>query len=178
MDTGVPLLSPTEIDQEQKIRALGRILIDVSGHRLSVDGILGDSFLIDTHGSNCTQCTRVDFGTPIGNDAHDDLLPSILTPSLTPISFAQVDDVLHNTVHGPSEELLVFVVHGENDEQFRSPGRVVQDLTQGEPGVLEFIGVTSGSRISHVGELSFCLERTPVKQLGRDCGIQNKVSME
>jgi len=125
MDTGVPLLSSTEMGREQKIRALGRILIDMSGHRLSVDGILSDSLLVDAHSSDCTQCARVDFGTSIGNDAHDDLLPSVLTPSLTPISFAQMGDILHNTMHRSGEELLVFVVHGENDEQFRSPGRVV-----------------------------------------------------
>ena len=29
-----------------------------------------------------------------------------------------------------------------------------------------------------MGELSFSLERTPIEQLGRDCGIQNKVSVE
>ena len=117
----------------------------MSGHRLSIDGVLGNSLLIDTHCGDGTQRTRVDFGTAIGNDAHDDLLPSILTPSLAPISFAQMRDILHNTVHGSSEELFVFVVHGENNEQLRSPGRIVQDLAQGESRVLEVIGITGGS---------------------------------
>ena len=100
----------------RKIRALGCILIYMSGHGLSVDGILGNTLLIDTHGSNCTQCARVDFGTPIGNNAHNDLPPSILTPGLAPISLAQVGDVLHNTMHGSSEEFLILVVHGQDDE--------------------------------------------------------------
>lgn len=111
--------------EKKKIRALSSILIDMGCHRLSVDGVLGDTLLIDTHGSDCTQRTGVDFCTTIGNDADDDLLPSILTPSLAAISFAQMGDVLDNTMHGSSEELLVFIVHGEDNEEFRSPGRVV-----------------------------------------------------
>ena len=145
MDTGMPLFSFVERGEDREIHALGRVLIDMSGHGFSVNGILGDSLLIDAHCSNCTQGARVDFGTSIGNDAHNDLLPSILTPSLTPISLAQMGDILHNTVHGSSEELFVFVVHGENNEQLRSPGRIVQDLAQGESRVLEVIGITGGS---------------------------------
>ena len=88
----------------------------MSGYRFSVDGILGDSLLVNTHCSDGAQCTGVDFGASIGNDAYDDLLPSVLTPSFTPFSFAQVGDVLYNTVHGTSEEVLFFIVHGEDDE--------------------------------------------------------------
>lgn len=145
MDTGMPLFSFVERGEDREIHALGRVLIDMSGHGFSVNGILGDSLLIDAHCSNCTQGARVDFGTSIGNDAHNDLLPSILPPSLTPISLAQMGDILHNTVHGSGEELLVLVVHGEDEKQLRSPGRIVQDLTQRKSGVFKIIGVTSGS---------------------------------
>lgn len=74
--------------ERKEIRALGSVLIDMSSNGLSVDGVLGDALLIDTHSSNCTQRTRVDFGTSIGDDADDDLPPTFFTPSLTPISFA------------------------------------------------------------------------------------------
>lgn len=145
MVTGVPLLSLRKRVESRKIHALGCVLIYMSGHRLSVDGILGDSLLVDTHSSNSTQCTGVDFGASIRNDADNDLLPTILPPSFTPISFAQVGDILYHTVHGSSEEFLVFVVHSENDEQFSPPRGIVQDLTQSESGVLEIIGITSCS---------------------------------
>ena len=85
--------------EDRKIRTLSGILIDVGGHRLSVYGVLGDTLLVDTHSSNCTQGTGIDFGTSIGDDAHNYLLPSLLTPRLAPISFAQVSDVLHNAMH-------------------------------------------------------------------------------
>lgn len=85
--------------REWVIRALGRILVYMRSHRLSINRILGDSFLVDTHTSDSTECAGVDFGASIGNDAYHDLLPSILAPSFAPISLAQVGDVLHNAVH-------------------------------------------------------------------------------
>ena len=145
MVTGVPLLSLRKQVKSRKIHALGCVLVYMSGHRLSVDGILSDSLLIDTHSSDSTQRTGVDFGAPIRDDADNDLLPTILPPSFAPISFAQVGDVLYHTVHGSSEEFLVFVVHSENNEQLSPPGGIVQDLTQGESGVLEIVGIASCS---------------------------------
>lgn len=145
IETEVRLFSLLKCAENKKTHTLGGVLIDMSGDRFSVDGIFGDSLLVNTHGSDGTQRTRVNFGAPIRNDAHNDLLPSILAPGFAPISFAQVGDILDDAMHGTSEELFIFVVHGENDEEFRPPRRVIKDLTQGESGVLEIIWVASGS---------------------------------
>ena len=131
--------------ERRKIQTLGCILVNMSGDRLSIDSILGNPFLIDTHGSDGTQSAGVDLGTAIGNDAHYDFLPSILTPGFAPISLAQMGDIFHNAMHGSGEELLVFVVHGENDEEFCPSGRVVQNLTQSETRVFEIVGIASCS---------------------------------
>jgi hypothetical protein len=71
-------------------------------------------------------------------------------------------DVLDDAVHCPTEKLFVFVVHGHDDEKLRAAGRVVVDLTEGEPRVFKVVGIASSGGITHVSEFTFCAERAHV----------------
>jgi hypothetical protein len=59
------------------------------------------------------------------------LLPTVFTPRLTLPPPAQVRNILHHASHGPAEQLVVLVVHGDHDEQLRLTWRLVQALPQG-----------------------------------------------
>lgn len=147
-----------------------------SGARQST--YLGDSVLVSTHCGNNAQCPRIDLLPSVGHNAHDHLLPPLFAPRLAAIAFAQMCDILHYTVHGPAEELLVLVVHGHDYEKLRPPGRVVVHLTKREAAVLKVVRVTCGSRVAHVRKLALVLLCRHLEQLGRHRRIKNEVAVE
>ena len=50
-------------------------------------------------------------------------------------------NVSDDTMHGSREEFFVLVIHRHNDEEFGTAGRVVMDLSEGEPIILEIVGI-------------------------------------
>jgi hypothetical protein len=81
-------------------------------------------------------------------------------------------------VHGPCEQAVVFIVHGHDDEQLCSTGRVIVHLTEGETVVLEVVRVASRSGVAHVRVLALIFVDAEVKQLCRDRRIKHEVAME
>ena len=49
---------------------------------LASNGILGNTFLVASHKIQDVQCTLVDLRATVGNNADNDLLPSVRSPSL------------------------------------------------------------------------------------------------
>ena len=85
-------------------------------HCLPVNDVSRDTLLICAHGGDDAEGARVDLFTTITDDADDDLLPAFLTPGLAAIALAQKGDILHDAVHCPRKEAVIFVVHGHDDE--------------------------------------------------------------
>lgn len=84
-------------------------LVDMSLDLFAIDFTLGDTFLIDSHGSEIIVYLGVAFFTPIGDNADDDLLPRALTPRLRAISGAEVTDILHDPVHSLCKKINPFL---------------------------------------------------------------------
>jgi hypothetical protein len=61
---------------------LGSIFEDVGGHIFAPNGVLGDTLLITAHQIENFEGALIDFRPSIGNDANDNLLPSLGTPCL------------------------------------------------------------------------------------------------
>jgi len=72
-------------------------------------------------------------------------------PGLAPVTFTQIGQVSDDAVRGSGEEFFVFVVHGHDDEEFDTAGRVVMDLAKGESVVFEVFGVAGGGGVAHMG---------------------------
>lgn len=96
---------------------LGSILKDVSGDVLAVDRVFGNTLLIAPHQVDHFECTLIDFVSPIGDNANNDLFPAIGAPSLRPSSRAKECYVLDNCVHSANKKDLIFVVHRKDDEE-------------------------------------------------------------
>ncbi|RUP34952.1 hypothetical protein BC936DRAFT_138516 [Jimgerdemannia flammicorona] len=129
---------------------LSGILVDVSGDHLASNLSLGDTVLVSTLSAENLEDTRMNLGTTIGNDAHDDLLPAVRAPHLGLGAGAEMGDVLHDGVHCLEEKDVVFVVHGHDNEQF---GVAAIEVWAKCVAVLEeIVRVAGGSCIAHVGE--------------------------
>jgi hypothetical protein len=113
-----------------------------------------DALLVDAHGSNDAQRPQIDLSSPITHNTHDHFLPPIFAPSFAPLPLTQMGNILNNAMHGTTEELLVFDVHGHDDEELGAAWGVVHDLTEGKPGIFEVVGVASGGGVAHVGEFA------------------------
>lgn len=118
---------------------------------VSVNVLLHDTILVDTHGGEQIKSTLVAGVDTVENKADDNLLPSraTLVPELGLLQVDNVADVLHYTVQGSGGEHLVFIVVGNGNEQLGMA--VVHGWTQ-IVAVLEseVVGVTCRSRIWHV----------------------------
>lgn len=62
-------------------------------------------------------------------------------------------NVPHHTMHGPRKVNLIFVIHGDTDEEFSLTSRVRKSLSQLVPSIDEIIRITGDSRVSHMGKL-------------------------
>lgn len=110
--------SLSSLELEVRIqRHLSGVLVEMCLHLFSVDGLLGNTILVDTHCSQTVEDSRVNFGSTIGDDSDHDLLPALLTPHSRLVSRTQVGNVLHNSMHGSGKSHFVFVVHGNTDAQ-------------------------------------------------------------
>lgn len=59
-----------------------RYLIYMCLHFLAIDLSLGNALLIDAHGCKVVVDLRVTLFSPIGHNAHHDLLPRLIAPCL------------------------------------------------------------------------------------------------
>lgn len=132
---------------------LGRVLVNMRRDILSVNLLLGNTLLIDTHTGQQRSCSRVDLGTTVTDDAHHNLLPGVLAPGLAFRPLAHVLDVLEHTNHGARKQNLVLVVHGYDNEELCVPRLAEELLAQSEVLLVELGRVAGGSRVSHMGEL-------------------------
>jgi len=115
---------------------------------------LRHALLVDTHGSNDAQRPHIDLSSAITHNTHDDFLPPFLAPSFAPLPLTQMGNILDDSIHSTTEELLVFVVHGHENEELRAAWGVVHDLTEGEAGSFEAVRVASGGGVAHVGKFA------------------------
>ena len=160
---------------------LGGVLVDVGRHVLAVDLLLCNAILVHSHTCQNSSRSRVDLGTSVADDAHNDLLPSIFSPCLAVLARAHVLDILEDTAHGTRKQDVILVVHGHHDEQFRVARLGEELLSEGEALLVKLARVTSGCRISHVGELVSLRRRSVrdhVQELGRDRAIEDEVAIE
>lgn len=72
---------------------------------------LCNTVLIRTKSSDHLQSARIDLHPPVADNADHDLLPTLLPPRPRPIPRAQMRNILHDTVHRPTKEVVFFVVH-------------------------------------------------------------------
>src|SRR5271170_1720236 len=89
----------------------------------SVDQVLGYSVLVDAHRDKNIEDTRVNITTAIGNNAHYDFLPTVLSPYSASRSGAEMCDIAHYPVHRSCKEDFVLIKHGDRDEQLRFPAK-------------------------------------------------------
>ena len=81
-------------------------------------------------------------------------------------------------MHSTTEKILLFVVHGHDDEEFRAAWGVVHDLTEGEPGIFKVVGVASGGGVAHVSEFALDAVGTQGQELFRDGIVENEIAMK
>lgn len=81
-------------------------------------------------------------------------------------------------MHSHRKQTVVLVVHGHDDEQLRSTGRVIVHLTEGESIVLKVVRVASRGGVTHMREFAVFLVNAQVKQFCRDCCIEHKIAVE
>ena len=160
---------------------LGGIFINMCGHVLAVDLLLGDSVLVDTQSGQHCASSRANFGTTITDHTDDNFLPSILAPGFAAGSRAHVLNVLEHTDHGAGEKEIVFIVHGDGDEKLRVSGFSKQSLAQGEAVLVEVQRIARRRGITHVGELvtsrGFSVGHLR-EQLGCDRTVENEVTVK
>jgi hypothetical protein len=87
-------------------------------------------------------------------------------------------DILDHAMHSTAEQLLVFIVHCHDDEELRPARRVIMDLAERKTLILEVVGVACSSRVAHMCEFTLVAKGAHVKQLGRDSGVEDKVTVE
>lgn len=134
---------------------LNGVFVNVGCDVVCADLGLCDAFLVATHGGEDAEGSRVDFGTTVADDTNDYFFPAVFAPSFASVAFTEMGDVFYDAVHGTSEEFLVFVVHGHDNEEFGTTRRVVVDLTEGEAIVFEVVWIASGCGITHMSEFAF-----------------------
>lgn len=97
---------------------LGGVLVDMRGDIFSVDLLLGNAFLINTQTREDCLCARVNLRSTVTDNTHYNLLPGFFAPRFAVGAITHVFDVLENADHGASEKHIIFVVHGNNNEEF------------------------------------------------------------
>ncbi len=81
-------------------------------------------------------------------------------------------------MHSPRKQTVVLVIHGHNDEQLCSTGRIIVHLTEGEPIFLEVVWITGRGGITHVRIFALILVYAEIEQFGRDWCIKHEIAME
>lgn len=132
---------------------LSGVLVNVGCYVLAVDLLLGDSVLVDTQTSQNSASPRVDLSTAITDHTDDNLLPSILAPGFAARAGDHVLDVFENTAHCAREQEVIFIIHGDGNEQFCVSRFGEKLLTQREAFFEEIVRIACCSRITHVREL-------------------------
>ena len=89
---------------------LGRVLVDMSRHRLTIDDVLGRPGLVAAELLDAGERPRVNLLPAVRDDANDDLLPALVVPRPALGLCAEIVDVLHDASERPEEELVVLVV--------------------------------------------------------------------
>jgi hypothetical protein len=148
------------------------------GNCFAIDDVLRNAILVCANSRDSTQSARIDLLTSIANDTNDDLLPSVLPPSLAAIALTQISDILHDAMHRAREQRVVLIVHRHDDEQLRPAGRVIVYLAQCESVVFEVVRIARRGRITHMCELALVFVCAEVEQFGRDSRVEHKVAME
>ena len=148
------------------------------GNRIAVDDVGRNAVLVCTNDRNSAQRTRVDLLTPVADDTNDDLFPAILSPELAVFTPTEISDVLHDAMHGACEQRVVLIVHRNDDEELRLPGRFAEHLAQRESVVLEVVRIARRSRIAHMCELALVFVYAAVEQFGRHRRVEHKVAVE
>jgi hypothetical protein len=160
---------------------MGSNLIDVGCHGLAVDLLLSNPILINAHASKHGTSPRVDLGTTVTDNAHDNLLPRLLAPRFALLPVTHVLDILENATHRSRKENVIFVVHGHDNEEFCVSWFGEKALAQGEFVLIEFGGVAGCGRIAHMCELVSLRRlhvRYLVEQLGRNGAVQHEITVE
>jgi len=122
-------------------------------HVLAVDLLLGDAILVNTECSQDGSRSRIDLSSSIADDAHHDLLPRVLAPRLAVGPRVHVLDVLDHTHHRTRKQLVLLVVHGDDDEKLSMPWLRKQLLAQGEALCIEMRRIACGGGVAHMSEL-------------------------
>jgi hypothetical protein len=146
-----------------------------------VNLFLGDALLVDAHGRKKRARALVDLCAAVADDADDNLLPRVLAPRLAVGAGVHELDVLDDANHGARKQLVLLVVHGDDDEQLRRARLGEELLAQGEALGVELGRVAGGGRIAHVSELVALRGlrvRNLVQQPGRDGAVEHEVAVE
>jgi hypothetical protein len=150
-------------------------------HILPVNLLLSDAILEDTERSQDSSGPRVDFSASIADDAYDDLLPRVLAPCFAVCSRVHVFDVLDHAHHCAGKQLILLVVHGDDNKQLRMPWLRKQLLAQCEALCIKVGGIARGGRVAHMGEFitlgRLCM-RDLVQQPWWDWAIEHQVALE
>lgn len=86
-----------------------------------------------------------------------------------------MSNVLHDGTHCLDKQIVVFVVHGHDDEQFRLAA--VDGGSKGVALLEKVVGVTGSGGVTHVFELALTLEVDVLKQLLWDWAVHDQVSI-
>lgn len=116
---------------------LGSVLVNVCGNILVVDLLFCNTLLVNAHTRQKSLGSRVNFSTAVADNTNNNLLPSLLAPGFTVGAIAHIFNVLEHTNHGPSKQDVIFVVHGNNDEEFSVAGFTEKLLSQCKVFIVE-----------------------------------------
>ena len=155
---------------------LGGIFVNVRRHVLVVNLLLRNAFLVNTQARHDGFGARVDLGTTVANNAHDNFLPGILAPGLAVWSVAHVFDVFVNTDHGAGKEDIIFVVHGDYNEELGMTGLAEQFLAQGKILIVKVGRVASRRSVAHVCKLVAFTMRILLQENRGNRAVKNQVA--
>lgn len=157
------------------------VLVKMGRHVLAVDLLLGNPILVNTQPGQHCPSARVDLRTTVADHADNNLLPRVFAPSLAVGTGTHVLDILEHTDQSASEEEIVLVVHGDDDEELRVPGFREKLLAQGVALLEEIRRVAGRRRVPHMGKLVASRRfsvRDLAEQLRCDGTIKNQIAIE
>jgi hypothetical protein len=153
----------------------------MGSHILAIDLLLSDTILVDTECGQDGSRSRIDLSSTVADDAHYDFLPRVLAPRLAVGPRVHVLDVLDDANHGARKQLVLLVVHGDDDEQLSVPRLGKQLLAQREALGIKFARIAGGGGVAHVGELvtlgRLCMGDL-VEQPRWDGAVEHQVALE
>ena len=87
-------------------------------------------------------------------------------------------DILHNPMHSPSKQNLIFIIQCDDDKHFCRSWLFIEYLTKSESFFLEVTRIACRSSVSHMSKFAICLVGKSTQESWRNRTIKNQIPLE